>query len=156
MMSSVKTNQPLSRTVNSSLRRHSDLYFSSGDIILTTTGGTDKTVLCLHKTVLSLHSPIFQDMVAMPAQPDTNETYDGLPMVQLHDDAGDLEAFVKFLYNFGCVTLGISAAHSLTLLQNTAEEAGSRHTLASSRHLEVSCEISGRLYPDTHSSATRG
>ncbi|GJE96801.1 hypothetical protein PsYK624_130070 [Phanerochaete sordida] len=40
-------------------------------------------------------------MFAMPVQRDTNETYDGLPMVQLHDDAEDLDAFIKFLYNFG-------------------------------------------------------
>lgn len=82
-------------------RRHPDLYFATGDVILSANGDDAKYLFCVHMTVLSHHSPIFQDMFALPVNADTNETHDGLPVVHLYDDFADVDKFLRALYNFG-------------------------------------------------------
>ena len=57
----------------------------------------------VHKTTLAHYSPVFADMFALPTTADQNETFEGLPVVHLHDDCEDVERFLTALYGFGYV-----------------------------------------------------
>ena len=56
----------------------------------------------LHKSVLSLVSPIFKDLLSIP-QPSDGETVDGLPVVQLSEDSELLNSLISILYPVGRV-----------------------------------------------------
>ena len=51
----------------------------------------------LHKSVLALVSPFFEDLLSLP-QPFDGETVDGLPVVQLSEDSELLNSLVSILY----------------------------------------------------------
>lgn len=92
-----------SKTSEHSVRRHPTFYLVTGDVVLSADEGNIKYMFCVHKTVLGHYSPVFADMFAIPTRVDVNETYEGLPIVHLYDEAADIEHFLKALYNFGCV-----------------------------------------------------
>lgn len=84
------------------IRRHDSLYLSEGDICLAAIHSTDSQdkmwlLFRVHQSVLCLHSPIFRDMLALPAE-DNTEKFDGVPLVRMPDSATDLEAVLKALY----------------------------------------------------------
>lgn len=107
----------------SDYQRHSILYFVDGNVCLAAgnlslaasnssgqavTPGQEPeklaehtgTVFRVHQTVLSLHSPIFKDTFALRSPQGANETYDGVPLVQMPDSADDLESLLK-AFSFG-------------------------------------------------------
>lgn len=51
----------------------------------------------VHKSILACSSPVFNDMFSLP-QPFNHEPVDGLPMVQLTEDAEILRALITTLY----------------------------------------------------------
>jgi len=51
----------------------------------------------VHKAVLAMSSPFFKDLLSLPQPPDS-ETIDGLPVVQLSEDAELLGSLVSMLY----------------------------------------------------------
>lgn len=51
----------------------------------------------VHKSVLAMVSPIFGDLLSLP-QPSDSESVDGLPVVQLFEDAELLNTLVSMLY----------------------------------------------------------
>ena len=51
----------------------------------------------IHKSVLAMTSPFFKDLLSLP-QPSDDETIDGLPVIQLSEDADLLHRFVSMLY----------------------------------------------------------
>ncbi|KAH9962476.1 hypothetical protein BJV74DRAFT_787126, partial [Russula compacta] len=51
----------------------------------------------IHKSLLAMTSPFFGDLLSLP-QPSDVETIDGLPMVQLSEDAELLHSLVSMLY----------------------------------------------------------
>jgi len=51
----------------------------------------------VHKSVLAMVSPVFGDLLSLP-QPSDSEIVDGLPMVQLSEDAELLNTLVSMLY----------------------------------------------------------
>lgn len=84
------------------IRKHDSLYLSEGNICLAAVQPTDSQVTTwllfrVHQSILCLHSPIFCDMLALPAEGNT-EKFDGVPLVRMPDNAADLEAVLKALY----------------------------------------------------------
>jgi hypothetical protein len=51
----------------------------------------------VHKPILAMASPVFKDLLSLP-QPSDSESIDGLPMVQLSEDAELLNILVSMLY----------------------------------------------------------
>jgi hypothetical protein len=58
---------------------------------------SDLVYFRLHKSVLVLVSPFFEDLLSLP-QPSDGETVDGLPVVQLSEDSELLNSLVSILY----------------------------------------------------------
>ncbi|SRR6266852_4559676 len=58
---------------------------------------SDLVCFRLHKSVLALVSPFFEDLLSLP-QPSDGETVDGLPVVQLSEDSELLSSLVSVLY----------------------------------------------------------
>ena len=79
-------------------RAHGSLYFSDGNIVLTTAGGTGEHILFrVHQSILAKNSPVFEHMLSSPG--DANETYDGVPLVKLSDSREELESLLGILYH---------------------------------------------------------
>ncbi|KAH7924483.1 hypothetical protein BV22DRAFT_1035082 [Leucogyrophana mollusca] len=76
------------------------LYFADGNIVLSALTSEKKgTLFRIHKSVLSLHSPVFADMFALPEPPSgVNDAYDGVPLVHLHDDAIHVRELLQTFY----------------------------------------------------------
>ena len=58
---------------------------------------SDRVNFRVHKSVLALSSPIFEDLLSLPQPPD-DELIDGLPVVQLPEDACLLNSLISLLY----------------------------------------------------------
>ena len=58
---------------------------------------SDQVTFRAHKSLLAMSSPFFEDMLSLPQPPD-GEIVDGLPVVQLPEDAGLLNCLVTLLY----------------------------------------------------------
>jgi len=79
--------------------KRKSLYLEDGNIVLSAPqddGGY--SLFRVHKSILAKNSPVFADMFTL-STPDCADFYDGVPVVQLHDDPKDLEQFLGFLYN---------------------------------------------------------
>ena len=104
MISILRTDSVLAPSGPSgSPQRHLLLYFRDGDVVLSALNGDTKWLFCVHKGVLSHYSPVFATMFDLPMGTKTNEIFDNLPVVHLHDDYADVEKFLGALYNLGCV-----------------------------------------------------
>jgi hypothetical protein len=77
-----------------------DLWFHDGSIVIR----AESTLFRVYSGVLASASPIFKDMFGVP-QPQSLETYDGVPLILLPDRAFDVTQFLKALLYPGCVTL---------------------------------------------------
>jgi hypothetical protein len=85
-----------------SLTQHADLWFCDGSVILQ----AEFTLFRVHKSQLSRRSIVFSDMFAL-AQPPVmtthatlaDETYEGCPVVRLHDSADDVANLLLALYD---------------------------------------------------------
>jgi hypothetical protein len=51
----------------------------------------------VHKSVLTMASPFFKDLLSLP-QPSDSESVDGLPVVELSEDSELLKGLVSMLY----------------------------------------------------------
>lgn len=95
-----------SSTAPSTREAHSSLYFPHGDIILEAKPGSSNPsspsiLFRVHRWLLAHHSPVFRDMFSMP-YPRTeakDDIYDGAPVVEMTDDAQDLESLLCILYD---------------------------------------------------------
>lgn len=58
---------------------------------------SDLVCFRLHKSVLALVSPFFEDLLSLP-QPSDGETVDGFPVVQLSEDSELLNSLVTIIY----------------------------------------------------------
>ena len=58
---------------------------------------SDQVNFRVHKSVLAMSSPLFDDLFSLPQPPD-DELVDGLPVVQLSEDADLLNTLISLLY----------------------------------------------------------
>ncbi|TDL16700.1 hypothetical protein BD410DRAFT_776924 [Rickenella mellea] len=76
-------------------KRHPTLWFDDGNIILT----TNVSLFRVHRGLLSMNSPVFADMLAMP-QPDRMEdSFEDLPIVEINDNDTDFTHLLCFFYD---------------------------------------------------------
>jgi hypothetical protein len=66
---------------------------------------SDQVNFRIHKSVLAMSSPFFEDMLSLPQPPD-DDTVDGLPVVQLPEDAGLLNCLFSLFYPIAPVIPG--------------------------------------------------
>ncbi len=66
---------------------------------------SDKVNFRVRKSVLAMSSPFFKDLLSLPQPPD-DELVDGLPVVQLSEDAGLLDSLISLLYPISPVIPG--------------------------------------------------
>ncbi|KAM5546269.1 hypothetical protein V8D89_000395 [Ganoderma adspersum] len=96
---------------NRVLERHSNLYFTDGDVVLAVnqTPGTKSddsaegrltyTLFRVHKFLLKHHSTVFANFFA-DANAAPTEVYDGVPLAEMHGDkAEDFALLLSYLYN---------------------------------------------------------
>ena len=74
--------------------RHAELWYEDGSVVL----ATEDTYFCVHRSVMSKHCIVWRDMFAMP-QPETQEEYDGKPLIWMTDSTEDLVHFLHTLYD---------------------------------------------------------
>ncbi|KZP13429.1 hypothetical protein FIBSPDRAFT_869357 [Athelia psychrophila] len=73
----------------------SDVWFEDGNVVLQAEG----THFKVYRGALAAHSPIFQDMFAMPQPPSEGEgTVEGCPVVHLSDTAADVTIVLRALF----------------------------------------------------------
>ncbi|KAI9466653.1 hypothetical protein BJY52DRAFT_1208247 [Lactarius psammicola] len=58
---------------------------------------SDQVNFRVRKSILAMSSPFFKDLLSLPQPPD-DELVDGLPVVQLSEDAGLLDCLISLLY----------------------------------------------------------
>ncbi|KAH9018774.1 hypothetical protein EDB83DRAFT_2528337 [Lactarius deliciosus] len=58
---------------------------------------SDNVNFRVHKTLLAMSSPFFKDLLSLPQPPD-DELVDGLPVIQLSEDADLLNSLISLLY----------------------------------------------------------
>ena len=58
---------------------------------------SDQVNFRVHKSLLAMSSPFFKDLLSLP-QPPGDELVDGLPVVQLSEDADLLNSLISLLY----------------------------------------------------------
>ena len=73
--------------------RSSKFWFEDGNVVLQ----AEHTQFRLHRSVLSMHCPIFRNMFAC-SLPENGPTVDGCPLVNLSETLEDVKNFVKILY----------------------------------------------------------
>ncbi|KAF7791802.1 hypothetical protein EIP86_002826 [Pleurotus ostreatoroseus] len=92
-----------------SLQRHPSLYLDDGDIVLaapSTSPAKRQTMLFrVDKVYLARNSPIFKDMFSFSPGQEAQDTYDGVPRVNLTDSAEDLESLLAAMYNIASLPL---------------------------------------------------
>ena len=66
---------------------------------------SDQVNFRVHKSLLDMSSPFFEDMLSLP-QPSDDETIDGLTVVQLSEDAGVLNCLISLLYPISTIIPG--------------------------------------------------
>lgn len=92
------SDSPSSRLNTTTTR--SDLWFADGNIIIQVTypDKTQERLYKLHRGVLSHNSSVFKDLFEV-ASSSGSQTFEGLPLVELHDDPAFLDQFFRALYD---------------------------------------------------------
>lgn len=90
-------------------QKHATLYLPGGDIVLCSAfndseSDPPRTLFCVSKATLAFHSPVFAGMFTLPDKPDTQDTYEGLPLVRIPDAEEELEGLLFALYSPASVT----------------------------------------------------
>ena len=77
----------------SAIRICEELWFEDGNIILE----TSDTRFRVYRGVLVKNSSVFRDILSIPQSP-TEELFDGLPVVRVHDSSEDMTSLLCALY----------------------------------------------------------
>ncbi|KAJ7502960.1 hypothetical protein B0H11DRAFT_612659 [Mycena galericulata] len=81
------------RTEDASITR-SDIWYADGSVVLQ----SQNTQFRVHWSILGQQSSFFRDMHGLPQPPD-QPSVDGCPVVELQDDAADIEHLMTSLYS---------------------------------------------------------
>jgi len=93
-LSLVQNQEDIQSKVNSTTSLPEPLDVSDANLIIRS---SDLVNFRVHKAVLAMASPFFEDLLSLP-QPSDSESVDGLPVVQLTEDAELLHSLVSILY----------------------------------------------------------
>ena len=87
---------------------HWQHFYDDGNIVLRAQGKIARnpsdelelrTVLYrVHKSLLTIHSPIFRDMFSASSPSAGDDTYDGVPVVDMPDKAYDIQLLLDSIY----------------------------------------------------------
>ncbi|THH16557.1 hypothetical protein EW146_g4103 [Bondarzewia mesenterica] len=89
-----------SRNVEKIVIRSDSLWLDDGNIIVRTTSAHAYFLYKVHKSILSLHSPVFRGLFDLPqdAFHSASEHFEGIPIMDLSDDPVDVDGFFNALY----------------------------------------------------------
>lgn len=76
------------------IQQHPEMSFEDGNFVII----AGHTAYRVHRGVMSRKSALFKDLLSLP-QPDSEEKYDGLPVVRLLDPAEDVTMLLDAIYN---------------------------------------------------------
>lgn len=76
------------------IQQHPDMSFEDGNIVIIAAN----TAFKVHRSVMSRKSALFKDLLSLP-QPDTEEKFEGLPVVRLLDPPEDITMLLDAIYN---------------------------------------------------------
>jgi len=93
-LSLVQEREDSQAQVNSTTSLPENLDVSDANVIIRS---SDLVNFRVHKSVLVMASPFFRDLLSLP-QPSDSESIDGVPVVQLPEDAELLNSLVSMLY----------------------------------------------------------
>lgn len=74
--------------------RRSSVWLEDGNIVLE----AQSVEFRVHKSILATNSQIFRDMFQM-AQPSSQRTVEGVPVVEMHDSPDDVQCMLTALYD---------------------------------------------------------
>ena len=81
-----------------SIKRDSEAWFEDGNIVVI----TQHTAFRIHKSVFSLHSPVFHDLFSIPQpSPAVVDSFEGCPFVCVSDTSYDFRELVRAIYYGG-------------------------------------------------------
>ncbi|KAL1709943.1 hypothetical protein EV121DRAFT_193714 [Schizophyllum commune] len=140
------------------ITRDPDLWFEDGNLVIQVT----PRLFRLHRGILAAHSNFFRNMADFPASQEQS-TYDGVPLVILHDDnALDAGHLFKAIYIFDYFSspparVTSEAIEGVLRLAHKYDALSLRRCAL--RHLSVTCvteldkltSTPDRTYPDPHS-----
>ena len=93
-------------------KHHDKYYFDDGNVVLL----AEDTIFRVHKSVLTLHSGLFQDMLSLPqSEGSGSETMDGCPLVRTQDLALHITWLLEAMYN-GATTYVLTSHHGNSLM----------------------------------------
>ena len=79
---------------SNSIQLHPEMSFEDGSIAII----AGNTAFKVHRSVLSRKSALFKDLLSLP-QPETEEKFEGLPVVRLLDPPEDITTLLDAIYN---------------------------------------------------------
>ncbi|EIW87224.1 hypothetical protein CONPUDRAFT_96556 [Coniophora puteana RWD-64-598 SS2] len=94
------------------LKRDKSLYFDDGNVVIAAALTPTKNGLLfrVHKSILAKNSLVFADMFTLPdisprTEAETNDLYDGVPVVPMYDKPQDVRGLLHFFYDAPSVVL---------------------------------------------------
>ncbi len=82
-----------------------DLWLEDGNIVIAVTDDTseEKTTYAFkcHRSVLAKQSRVFEGLFGIPASENSEDVYEGLPLVMLPDAYADVKGLLHYIYEPG-------------------------------------------------------
>ncbi|GLB42053.1 hypothetical protein LshimejAT787_1100680 [Lyophyllum shimeji] len=103
-----KDNASNHKLTTPTIKKDESVYYDKGDIVLLSSPEDDViTAFKVDKVFLMRFSKVFEGMLeTIPSDSVSSEdTYDGVPFVELQDKASDLASFLKALYDSSVIPL---------------------------------------------------
>lgn len=79
------------RREDTELKRDQQVWLEDGNIVLL----CESTMFRVHRSILAAHCEALQDMFAVYVPPKDEKTYEGCPLIVMHDKPVDMRRFLK-------------------------------------------------------------